>query len=105
MNTAFSLGFLAWIIVGLLAGIVAKFIIPGRQGGGFLGTLIPGLLGAALGGLIAGLLPGEQSWGLWNPLTWVFSTIGAILVIVIWQWLAGRNSGSNTGAGKQVDRH
>lgn len=47
---------LAWAILGLLAGAIAKAIYPGRQGGGLLGTLILGIVGAFIGGTVATLL-------------------------------------------------
>lgn len=47
---------LAWIVLGLLAGAIAKAIYPGRQGGGILGTLILGVVGAFVGGSLYNLL-------------------------------------------------
>lgn len=47
---------LAWIILGLVAGAIAKAIYPGHQGGGFLGTMILGIVGAFIGGTIVTLL-------------------------------------------------
>ena len=49
---------IAWIIIGLIAGAIARLILPGRQGSGWLGALITGLLGAVLGGWISTLLGG-----------------------------------------------
>jgi uncharacterized membrane protein YeaQ/YmgE (transglycosylase-associated protein family) len=47
---------LAWIVLGLIAGAIAKAIYPGHQGGGFLGTLILGVIGAFVGGSLYNLL-------------------------------------------------
>jgi uncharacterized membrane protein YeaQ/YmgE (transglycosylase-associated protein family) len=47
---------LAWIVLGLLAGAIAKAIYPGRQGGGIVGTLILGVVGAFVGGSLYNLL-------------------------------------------------
>lgn len=47
---------LAWIVLGLIAGAIAKAIYPGRQGGGLLGTLILGIIGAFVGGSVWSLL-------------------------------------------------
>ena len=44
------MGFIAWIVLGLIAGAIARLILPGRQGSGWLGALITGILGALLGG-------------------------------------------------------
>jgi uncharacterized membrane protein YeaQ/YmgE (transglycosylase-associated protein family) len=50
------MGILAWIVFGLIAGIIAKLIMPGRDPGGFIVTVILGILGAVVGGLIGDLL-------------------------------------------------
>lgn len=47
------MGILAWIVFGLIAGLLAKFIMPGRDPGGFIVTTIIGILGAVIGGFIA----------------------------------------------------
>lgn len=47
------MGILAWIVFGLIAGVLAKFIMPGRDPGGFIVTTIIGILGAVIGGFIA----------------------------------------------------
>ena len=44
------MGFIGWIVLGLIAGAIAKAIMPGKQGGGFLVTLLLGVIGAVLGG-------------------------------------------------------
>ena len=58
---------IAWIIIGRIAGAIARLILPGRQGSGWLGALITGLLGAVLGGWISTLLGGE---GLGDAFSW-----------------------------------
>lgn len=50
------MGIFSWIILGLLAGVIAKIIMPGNQGGGFILTTLLGIGGALLGGFIASLL-------------------------------------------------
>ena len=47
------MGWLAWILFGLIAGIIAKFIMPGRDPGGFIMTIVIGIVGAMLGGWLA----------------------------------------------------
>ena len=47
---------ISWIIMGLVAGAIARLILPGEQGGGWLGALLTGILGAILGGWIASML-------------------------------------------------
>ena len=50
------MGILAWVVLGLIAGAIAKAIYPGHQGGGILGTLILGVIGAFVGGTLYTLL-------------------------------------------------
>ncbi|MFC7402049.1 GlsB/YeaQ/YmgE family stress response membrane protein [Citricoccus sp. GCM10030269] len=84
------MGIIGWIILGLIAGAIARLILPGNQGGGWLGALITGLIGALLGGWIAGLLgigAMDQFFDLW---TWVFAILGGVIVAFIWQAITGR---------------
>jgi uncharacterized membrane protein YeaQ/YmgE (transglycosylase-associated protein family) len=84
---------LAWIILGLLAGAIAKAIYPGRQGGGILGTLILGIVGAFVGGTIATLLEtGTLAFTATSlSLTGVFlAVLGAIIALFIYYKFAGR---------------
>ena len=79
-----ELGWFSWLIVGLIAGALAKLILPGKQGGGFFATLILGVIGAVLGGVIAGLVFGFNNLGFWNLWTWVFAVLGSIVVLLLW---------------------
>ena len=79
------MGFLVFIIFGLIAGALAKLILPGKQGGGWLVTLILGVVGAMLGGWIAGGIFGLDIYNsFFEPLAWVFAIGGAIIVLLIW---------------------
>lgn len=78
----FDLGFLSWIIVGVIVGLIASAIMKQRYPWWL--TLVLGILGAVLGGFLAGLLlPGNANWGFWNPFMWIFSTLGAVIVMAI----------------------
>ena len=79
-----DLSFLGWIVVGLIAGALAKLILPGRQGGGFFATLLLGVVGALLGGFIASFIFGMEGGGVFNIWTWVFAVGGSIIVLLIW---------------------
>ena len=85
------MGIIGWIILGLLAGIIAKAILPGDDPGGFIVTAIIGIVGALLGGLIA------RALGLGDPIdeffdisTWLAAIIGAIILLVIYRAVVGR---------------
>ena len=85
------MGIIAWIILGLLAGVIAKAILPGDQPGGIIVTTLLGVAGALIAGFIA------RAAGFGDPLdeffdwsTWIAAIIGAIVLIVIWQAIAGK---------------
>ena len=85
------MGIIGWIILGLLAGAIAKLILPGDQPGGFIVTTIVGVVGAVAAGFIA------QALGFGDPIdeffdisTWIAAIIGAIVLLLIWQWVANR---------------
>jgi uncharacterized membrane protein YeaQ/YmgE (transglycosylase-associated protein family) len=85
------MGIISWIIMGLIAGAIARLILPGEQGGGWLGALATGVLGAILGGWIGGALFGlDLNQSFWSFWTWVFAIIGGVIVAFIWQAITRR---------------
>ena len=86
------MGILSWIIVGLVAGALAKFIMPGKDPGGLLVTMLIGIVGAVIGGFVVGLVvPGDPVSGI-NITTIVVATLGAVILLAIYRWYAGRNA-------------
>lgn len=84
---------LAWIVLGLLAGAIAKAIYPGPQGGGIFATIGLGILGALVGGYLGGLLLGTGGGATVGALTipsLIFAVLGALLLIFIWGLVARR---------------
>lgn len=80
---------LAWVVLGLLAGAIAKAIYPGYQGGGILGTLLLGIVGAFVGGTLATLLQtgSVQLTATTLSIPGVFlAVLGAIIAIWIWNY-------------------
>lgn len=75
------MGFILWIVIGLIAGAVAHRVLDSR--GGFLGSLVVGLIGALVGGKIAELLELNVTGGFIDQL--VVSTLGAILSLFVWR--------------------
>ncbi|WP_213814793.1 GlsB/YeaQ/YmgE family stress response membrane protein [Glaciihabitans sp. dw_435] len=75
---------IGWIILGLLAGAIAKAILPGRQGGGWIITLILGVVGALLGGFLGGALFNVNLGGFFDLRTWLLAIGGAIIVLLIY---------------------
>jgi uncharacterized membrane protein YeaQ/YmgE (transglycosylase-associated protein family) len=78
------MGWLSFIILGLIAGAIAKLILPGRQGGGWFLTLLLGVVGALLGGWLAGLIFGIGYNDFWSIQSWLIAIVGSIIVLLIW---------------------
>jgi uncharacterized membrane protein YeaQ/YmgE (transglycosylase-associated protein family) len=76
------MGILGWILFGLVVGIIAKFIMPGRDPGGIIMTIILGIVGALIGGYIGQAL---HLYGPGEPAGFVGATLGAILVLFIYR--------------------
>jgi uncharacterized membrane protein YeaQ/YmgE (transglycosylase-associated protein family) len=86
---------LAWIVLGLLAGAIAKAIYPGHQGGGILGTILLGIIGAFVGGSLAMLFTTGQL-ALATPTLSIpgvaLAVVGAILAVFIWHLFTRRSA-------------
>ena len=83
------MGVIGWIIFGLIVGIVAKFLMPGRDPGGFVVTAVLGIVGALLGGYL-GRAMGWYREG--EPAGFIVAVIGAIIVLVLYRLLVGRRA-------------
>lgn len=83
-------GFFGWIIVGLVAGALAKWIMPGKDPGGIVVTILIGIAGGILGGFIATSVPFLATGGtIWNL---VLATAGAVLLLWIYRMVKSRSS-------------
>ncbi len=78
------MGFIGWIVLGLIAGAIAKAIMPGKQGGGWLVTLLLGVVGAVVGGWIGSAIFGVGVDEFWSLSTWLLAIGGALIVLFIW---------------------
>lgn len=78
---------LVWVLFGLVVGIVAKFLMPGRDPGGFLVSIVLGIVGAFLAGF-AGRMLGWYRDG--DPVGFVMAVLGAIVVLAIYRASVGR---------------
>lgn len=85
------MGILGWIVLGLIAGAIAKLILPGRQGGGWIITIVLGIVGAILGGFLGNLLFGVELGTFFDIRTWLLAIGGALVVLLIYG-LATRGS-------------
>lgn len=84
------MGFLSFLLLGLIAGALAKLILPGRQGGGWFVTLLLGVVGALLGGWLGGLIFNVNLQGFFHISTWLLAVGGSILVLLTYGLLTGR---------------
>jgi uncharacterized membrane protein YeaQ/YmgE (transglycosylase-associated protein family) len=81
-----KMGILTWIVFGLIAGIIAKLIMPGRDGGGFILTCILGIVGAVVGGWLATMF-GIGDVSGFNLHSFLVAVVGAIVVLVVFRLL------------------
>ena len=86
------MGILGWIVLGLIAGAIAKAIKPGQQGGGWIATLLLGIVGALVGGWIGSAIFNVGINQFWSLSTWLLAIGGSLVVLVIWGLLTRKRS-------------
>ena len=84
-----------WLLVGLIAGAIARLVVPGRDPLGFFGTILLGLVGSVIGGFVADLLAGGNDD--FSPAGLIGSILGAIAALLIWRAVVGRRGGATRG--------
>ena len=84
-----AMGLLSWIVFGLIAGAIAKFLMPGRDPGGCIITIIIGVVGAVLGGWLATLL-GFGGISGFDFRSFIIAVLGSIIVLSFWRLIRGR---------------
>ena len=85
------MGFIWWLIIGLIAGALARLIMPGRDPMGIIATILLGIVGSILGGLVGMALWGNRTNGF-QPAGLLLSILGAIIVLFIWRMIKSRNA-------------
>jgi uncharacterized membrane protein YeaQ/YmgE (transglycosylase-associated protein family) len=83
-------GILSWILFGLLAGAVARLIVPGPQRIGCLATIAVGIVGALIGGLIGEVVLGDDTRFRWDLGPFLLAVAGAAVLLLALQALGGR---------------
>ncbi len=79
--------FIGWIFFGLIVGVIGKLLMPGRDPGGFVVTILLGIAGALLGGFLG------RSLGLYredDPVGFIMAVIGSIILLMIYRFAVGR---------------
>ena len=84
------MSFLGFILLGLICGAIAKLIIPGKQAGGWILTLILGLIGALLGGWLGSVLFNFHYTSFFSLGSWIAAIVGSIIVLLIYGAITGR---------------
>lgn len=82
------MNFIGWILFGLVVGAIAKFLMPGRDPGGWIVTILLGIAGSFVGGFLATTLMGNET----QSAGWIGSIIGAILLLFIYRLIVGRRA-------------
>ena len=78
---------IGYIVVGVIVGVLARFLVPGRDPLGILGTIVLGILGALIGGWVAGAIFPDTA-----GIDWIASILAAIVLVLLWRAVA-RNRG------------
>lgn len=89
------MGFIAFLVLGLIAGAIARALLPGRQGGGWFATLLLGVIGAMVGGWLGGLLFNADLQKFWSLESWALAIGGSVIVLLIWGAITGRRKSAD----------
>jgi uncharacterized membrane protein YeaQ/YmgE (transglycosylase-associated protein family) len=88
------MGIIAFIILGLLAGLIAKAIMPGRDPGGYIVTTVIGVVGALIGGFLAAALFGAHPLDeFFDISTWLTAIVGSVILLALYRVVIDRNDG------------
>jgi uncharacterized membrane protein YeaQ/YmgE (transglycosylase-associated protein family) len=85
------MGILAFVVVGLIAGLLAKLVLPGDDPGGLIVTTLVGIAGAFVGGFVVGILGGAGVTGI-NIWSILVATLGAVVLLAIYRLFASRSA-------------
>lgn len=85
------MNFIWWLIIGLIAGALARLIMPGRDPMGVIATIVLGIVGSLIGGLVSMAIWPNRGTGF-QPAGLLLSILGAIVVLWIWRMVKSRNA-------------
>src|SRR5829696_5837595 len=91
-----TMGIIGWAVLGLVAGAIAKAIMPGDDPGGIFVTMLIGIVGALVGGFIASALDIGDLDDFFDIGTWVIAILGSLLLLLAYRAIAGRRAGTGT---------
>jgi len=82
------------IVLGLVAGALAKLIMPGDDPGGIIVTMLLGIVGAVVGGFLGSRIFGRGLETCWNLQTWIVAIIGSLILLVLYRLIIGSRTAS-----------
>ena len=84
------MGIIGWVLLGLVAGVIAKAVMPGDDPGGIVVTILLGIAGALIGGFLANALLGRDvNEQFFDLATWVSAVVGALIILALYRVVAG----------------
>lgn len=89
------MGFLAWVVLGLVAGAIAKLLMPGRDPGGWIVTMLLGIVGAFVGGFLGRALWGSTGVTGLDIGSIGLAVLGSIVLLILYRLVAGRKSSTD----------
>ena len=93
---------IGWIIFGLIAGALAKLLMPGRDPGGMIVTILLGIGGALIGGFIGRAIWGSNGANDWSLGSFGLAIAGAILLLFLYRMIRGRGTGTTIDRGRRA---
>jgi uncharacterized membrane protein YeaQ/YmgE (transglycosylase-associated protein family) len=93
---------IGWIIFGLIAGAIAKLLMPGRDPGGMIVTILLGIGGALIGGFIGRAIWGSTGANDWSLGSFALAIAGAILLLFLYRMIKGRSAGTTIDRGRRA---
>ena len=93
---------IGWIIFGVIAGAIAKLLMPGKDPGGFIVTVLLGIAGALVGGFIGRALWGSSGVNDWSIGSFALAIVGAIVLLALYRLIVGRRRPGTTVAAAAI---
>jgi len=85
------MGIISFLVLGAIAGSIARAFLPGRIGGGLLSAIVCGVAGALVGGWLSARFFDIPLSRFWDIHTWIIAIAGSLIVLFVWGLLPGRN--------------